>query len=213
MSESRLSDWLWISRRPPKPSRPSKMRRAVRRAAHRRRIAVDDASFEVVRVTEGSTFVRHCQTFLPNPHLQARLDIPRMKVTVDGRPMENLEELLGEIPHSQSYVMAVLCTQTLFGPPYEIAMELMGASLGGQGQAVVCEDSPPKPGYIDIRSSRPREGPMVAQMVVATKTMRGGCIDAEGRFRPLCEICLSVDVDLLWDTNGAVAAARIVRKL
>lgn len=136
-----------------------------------------------------------------------------MRVAVDGRPIESLESLLGEVPHSQSHVLAILCTQTLFGAPYELALELMEASLEAphEQQAVVCEDSPPQPGYIDVRSSRRGEGPVVAQMVAATKMMRGGCIDAEGRFRPLCEICLTVEIDLLWDTDGAVIAARIVK--
>ena len=209
---SSFPEWLWVSRRhaAPRRQKPSRQRRRARRAEHRRRLSsmMEDPAFEAVQVMEASSFVRHCQGFLPNPLRQAELDIPRMRVTVDGEAIGSLEGLLAAVPHSQGQVSAVLCTQTLFGPPYELAVELVSASAGAY--AVVCEESPPEAGHIAFHSVSRGGGPRVAQRVVATKTMRGGRIDAVGRFERLCGVSLSVEVDLLWDTNGAVVAARVV---
>lgn len=217
MPPSTLSGWLWV----PRPRRKyesvlfRRQATARRRAAHRRRgSGTTGEAFEIINVTDRARFVRNCQRFLPDPLTQAGLDIPRMRVTVDGRRADTLAQLLTVVPRSQGAILATLCNQALFGAPYQLAIDLMVTSLPEGKQAVVCEDAPARPGYITLqRNRRATDDNRRVGAVIASKKMRGGYIATDGHFYPLCKICLSIDVDLLGETGAVVSAARITEML
>lgn len=102
---------------------------------------------EYFEMMSASGFVEECLSYLPNPIRQAKLDIPRMRVCINGQKVHSVNDLLNKVACHQVHLVGALCTQVVFGMPYERACQWVPEGM------VVCERNPPVRAYIDLTSS------------------------------------------------------------
>lgn len=102
---------------------------------------------EYFEMMNASGFVEECLSYLPNPIRQAKLDIPRMHICINGQKVHSVNNLLHKVACHQVHIVAALCTQVVFGAPYERACKWAPVDM------IVCERSPPARAYIDLTSN------------------------------------------------------------
>lgn len=102
---------------------------------------------EYFEMMNASGFVGECLSYLPNPIRQAKLDIPRMYVCINGQKLHSVNDLLHKVACHQVHIVAAMCTQVVFGTPYERACKWAPMDM------IVCERTPPAHAYIDLTSS------------------------------------------------------------
>ena len=141
--------------------------------------------------------VADCARYLPDPGRQARLDLPRMSVRIDGRRVRSLEELERHAPAADLPLLRVLCTQVLFAGAYECA------GVGLPEPWFVCEAAPARAAEIEIATRGRVTG------LRATKRMR--TLDPDSTRERT--VTLAVTMDFVHDTVEVTASrARFARR-
>ena len=131
--------------------------------------------------------IEECQRYLPDPLQQASIDLARMSVCCEGQAVRSLPRLRSVVPGHQLHVVAGLCTQVLFGRPYEFAMEGLPIDV------VVCERTPPSAARISlIRSS---QGSAEVIGLVASKSMQAKYV-SEIECDKYMHIHFKIEIDL-----------------
>lgn len=110
-------------------------------------------------------FVSECARYLPDPRAQARLDVPRMSLRINGQELADVDELDRATSVDQRRLLHVLCNQVLFGQAYKCATTGLGCDY------LVCECVPGQPAQVDLLANEHRT-PFRVHTIVASKQMR-----------------------------------------
>ena len=148
----------------------------------------NDVHQQYFELANGSEFVSECMSYLPDPIKQARLDIPRMDVILNGEKVQSVNELLHNVAVHQVPIVAALCTQVIFGTPYERAAKWVPSGM------FVSEHSPSHRAFVYLLS-KDQCPPFTINSVYAQKRMQAGhpCLSGKGR---TVTVDLEVDVDI-----------------
>lgn len=96
---------------------------------------------------DASKFVASCSRFLlPDPRQQALMDIPRMRLALDKHEVPTLGDLEQSVPSNQHALCWVLCTQIVFGTPYECA------TVNLPEDWIVCEAQPARRASVQLKT-------------------------------------------------------------
>ena len=142
---------------------------------------------EYFEMMNASGFVEECLSYLPNPIHQAKLDIPRMHVCINGQKVHSVNELLHKVACHQVHIVAALCTQVVFGVPYERACKWAPVDM------VVCERNPSARAYIALTSSDTAP-PYTITSVYAHKRMQ--VTHPEDMLQKSVKLGIKLDIDI-----------------
>ena len=152
----------------------------------------EECQEEFLEIVPTVSYIRDCTRFLPDPYLQAEKDIPRMDLRLNYFDIATVTELAALVPLDQLQMVLVVCTQVLWGMPYE--MSVVGSQL------CVLEKAPPAPCDLQL-CSLSKEAPFRVHKLHARKAMRASTLDdlvsgAPPRFYIDMEVEMDMDVGM-----------------